>query len=201
MPGGSASVDCKDCKKPAVEGQKRCEFCQAKVRECSRRWREKHPDRARAANAAWMRREMELRPDRVRARNKRSRENADPELAKARRRAYRVAHPDRVREQEKRRYWKNPEARRLRARADKYGITVEQVRELLSRQNCDLCGNQFKDKSFRCHIDHDHETNEVRGVLCGRCNTTLGMLEESPILLARMLAYLQNHKPSLREAC
>lgn len=41
------------------------------------------------------------------------------------------------------------------------------------------------------HIDHDHQTGKVRGVLCSRCNMALGLLHDSPATLARLIEYLQ----------
>ena len=41
------------------------------------------------------------------------------------------------------------------------------------------------------HIDHDHDTGQVRGMLCFRCNAALGQLDDSPDRLRRAADYLE----------
>lgn len=57
-----------------------------------------------------------------------------------------------------------------------YGITLAQRDEMLARQGgCALCGTT--DPLGRWHVDHDHQTNAVRGILCHKCNVKLGHYE------------------------
>lgn len=58
----------------------------------------------------------------------------------------------------------------------KFNLTVSEYRELVARP-CEICGTQ----EGRICVDHDHESGEVRGVLCVKCNSALGMLDDDPI--------------------
>lgn len=62
-----------------------------------------------------------------------------------------------------------------------YGITTEQYEEMLLAQGgrCAICGRTQEEAGMRhrLHVDHDHETDRVRGLLCYRCNTAMGWLD------------------------
>lgn len=75
----------------------------------------------------------------------------------------------------------------LRQRLKKYGLTKEEFEGLLERSKgkCEICGVDEQ------HIDHDHETGEVRGILCNNCNNGLGRFFDSPELLRAALSYLE----------
>lgn len=90
---------------------------------------------------------------------------------------------------------KNPEKRKETQRKaiikHKYGITVEEYETFLESQNdaCKLCTA----KHDLC-IDHDHETNKVRGILCRPCNFFLGQVENKGITwLSEAYKYLGWH--------
>lgn len=60
----------------------------------------------------------------------------------------------------------------------KYGLTLEQQNNLLSKGTCDICGKvPIKGKIRNLVVDHDHANNKVRGVLCRQCNSNVGWLE------------------------
>lgn len=73
----------------------------------------------------------------------------------------------------------------------RYGLTEEALAAILERQGqqCPICERFLAFPTVRA-IDHCHVTGSVRGVLCRRCNTALGLLEESPANLERALEYL-----------
>ncbi len=70
----------------------------------------------------------------------------------------------------------------------KYGITSEQFNELLMRQGgaCAICRGTLK----KLHVDHDHQTGRVRGLLCNCCNVGLGMFRDDVAALRGAIAYL-----------
>lgn len=45
----------------------------------------------------------------------------------------------------------------------------------------------------RWHVDHDHKTGIVRGLLCHHCNFIIGQAEDDPGILMRAVQYLQDH--------
>jgi len=60
-----------------------------------------------------------------------------------------------------------------------YGISLEQFNILFEEQNgvCAICmGTNPSGK--RLAVDHDHETGQVRGLLCSMCNTRLAVLDD-----------------------
>jgi hypothetical protein len=80
----------------------------------------------------------------------------------------------------------------------KYGITLEQYYDMIKNQNnkCFICSIEF-DKNIKYkkpHIDHDHQTNKVRSLLCLHCNTTIGYAKENINTLSNMVDYLKEHK-------
>lgn len=54
--------------------------------------------------------------------------------------------------------------------------TVEKYNQILEQQNysCAICGRHESEFKKRLHLDHDHSTGEIRGILCNRCNLILG---------------------------
>ena len=73
-------------------------------------------------------------------------------------------------------------------RLKSYGITEEDFQRRLEEQGglCKLCGVRKA-----THIDHDHQTKAVRGVLCNSCNAALGIFFESPERLRQAADYVE----------
>lgn len=73
----------------------------------------------------------------------------------------------------------------------KYGLNKEELKELKSKEHCDLCKRKIH-KKINKHIDHCHETGKVRGVLCRQCNLALGWLKDDKDLISRIINYLKS---------
>jgi hypothetical protein len=58
-------------------------------------------------------------------------------------------------------------------------------KEELGEQKCAICASTEK-----LHIDHNHETGVVRGLLCGTCNAGIGMFRDKIELLKNAIDYL-----------
>jgi hypothetical protein len=88
----------------------------------------------------------------------------------------------------------------LLSRCDNYpGFTVEDFLELLQLQQgrCKIC-RQYLSGGRETHIDHDHETRQVRGLLCASCNSGLGFFKDSVLFLEEAIRYLDNAQRTRR---
>lgn len=74
----------------------------------------------------------------------------------------------------------------------KYGIDDAMYQNILARQGggCAIC---FRKPSHTpLHVDHDHTSGFVRGILCHQCNWYLGTIESDRSLIDRIIKYLSN---------
>jgi len=75
-----------------------------------------------------------------------------------------------------------------------YNLTKEDFFDLFEKQDgkCALCNRVFETLTQRdLHIDHCHETNKIRGLLCMKCNVGLGMLGDNEEGLLKAMAYIR----------
>jgi hypothetical protein len=73
-----------------------------------------------------------------------------------------------------------------------YGITIEDRDAKLSQQKnlCMICKRLMDDPC----LDHDHETKQIRDLLCKNCNCALGLLQDDTLIVASALDYLKKWK-------
>jgi hypothetical protein len=78
--------------------------------------------------------------------------------------------------------------RKDRVRGIRYGLERGKYDLMLERQGgcCAVC-SRVEDS---LHVDHDHTTNKVRGLLCSNCNTAIGLAGDDPILLVALATYV-----------
>lgn len=90
--------------------------------------------------------------------------------------------------------WENGLDQKVRAvRLDKkYGMTPEDWDRLHDEQlgRCPICLRTLAEVGS-IHIDHDHTTGKIRGLLCNCCNMGIGQLQDSPDVIRRALQYLE----------
>lgn len=117
----------------------------AQVREANRRWKERNPDKAKAA-----------------------RDRANAKRTSADNKRYKLKYT--------------------------YGITVEDYQRLLQSQEglCAICRLPPGDEVL--HVDHDHVTGKVRGLLHSNCNRGLGLFCDNPEALRRAAEYVEKSK-------
>jgi len=78
----------------------------------------------------------------------------------------------------------------------KYGISIEEYGLMYSKQNgfCAICHkpeiNKRSITNALC-IDHDHQTNKIRGLLCNKCNKALGLFGDNVSILKEAIKYLE----------
>lgn len=94
------------------------------------------------------------------------------------RRAYRMTHEHVQR------------SRDLRVR---FGLSVHEFEALLAAQGgvCVIC-KKANWRKRRPHVDHDHASGKIRGILCFNCNGALGHIHDNPEILRAMINYLKD---------
>jgi hypothetical protein len=92
---------------------------------------------------------------------------------------------------------KNPDVSRANG-LRKYGLTIEEYDEMLVAQNgvCAICEKEevarYRDGRIkRLSVDHDHFTDEVRGLLCSSCNSLLANAGDDPEVMLAAINYLE----------
>ncbi len=70
-----------------------------------------------------------------------------------------------------------------------YGIPPEQFDEMYETQDgkCAICKGELLWQTNGLHVDHDHKTRWVRGLLCGRCNLGIGQFVDDVDLMQRAI--------------
>lgn len=98
----------------------------------------------------------------------------------------------------KRRSQKRLDYKKNRQIANNYGITVEDYDRMFQDQGgrCKICGTLEAHSNIsgrRFSIDHCHATGKIRGLLCVRCNTGIGMFKDNIDYLISAISYLQEN--------
>ena len=143
--------------------------------------RNRERDRSRR-EANWEKQKEQARSRRAANREKkkeqaRSRRAANREKVNEKARSHRVANREKLNEQARSRRASNPEREKDRHLKRHYGITTAERDALFQAQGnrCARCGTDKPGCKNGWHIDHCHDTEVVRGILCQRCNLILGM--------------------------
>lgn len=129
-------------------------------------WNKEHPERAKEHKKKWL--------------------DNNPEAMAEARKNWKINNPERLKE-----------GRRNYKMNTKYKISSEEYDDLLNQQAgvCAICGEPETSKMSNGEIkplgvDHDHDTNIIRGLLCTKCNIGLGHFNDSPELLLAAINYL-----------
>lgn len=156
--------------------QKKSEEQKAKRKEALKRWREKNPSKYRESYTDQNAKRKEARKKYM----------SRPEVR------------ERRRELQRQKRAKNPEAYKRETRnthlKKKFGMTIEEVDHMFLAQGskCAACGESDLRIAAKFCVDHCHERQKVRGILCYRCNVALGLVKDSKQTLLGLVAYLSN---------
>ncbi len=109
-------------------------------------------------------------------------------------RAYAKAFPEKSKESYTKSRNKRKPAYADRHLRNKYGITLAKKQEMCDAQKntCAICPTQFLNLS-KAHVDHNHATKAVRGLLCHQCNVSIGLLKEDKLRIENIRLYLARH--------
>ena len=72
----------------------------------------------------------------------------------------------------------------------RFNLTLEQY-DRMAKDGCQICGALNSTSGRRLDVDHDHNTGDVRGILCNSCNLALGSMSDNPDRLRLAAAYLE----------
>lgn len=84
------------------------------------------------------------------------------------------------------------ERNKIYQKKSKYKLDEEEYKQLFIAQDntCLICDKKFSDQN-KAHVDHDHITGKVRGLLCTHCNSLLGFANDNISILLKAIDYLK----------
>ena len=127
-------------------------------------------------------------------------EKSNPEKVKAQRMRSHYRHRDKNLQRMREYRESHLDEEKCRQLRRDFDITLETYDKILEQQNgvCAICGNEEKGKTKKLAVDHCHDTNKVRGLLCQNCNRGIGLLDDNPEVLQKAIDYLLSHgRPSI----
>ena len=157
--------------------------------EQTKKWKEAHPN--------YMKEYMQKYNEEHKEEKKvvdREYHQAHKEERNAYRRQWTVDHPGHQLAHRRKKRLEDPLYDRRHMLKTKYGITAEEYDEMLESQGngCAICsGRELQKGRYHMHVDHNHVTGQVRGILCHKCNSLLGMAKDSIEILNLAIAYLE----------
>lgn len=168
-----------------------------KTHAFAKRWRENNSEHAKARARAYYqkrRSEMLVKASKYRA------QHIEEVLAKHK--VWYAKNRDKVSVHRKAKYEADPHLTTKESLKRNYGLTVEDYDRMLAEQGsgCAICrtttpaGRSRHGRPPRFHVDHDHVTSEIRGLLCHGCNVGIGSMKDNPDVLMAAADYLVRTK-------
>lgn len=90
----------------------------------------------------------------------------------------------------------NPDRKRNNRLKRIYGLSEQDYIEMLKLQGgvCAICSGPPTSHHKKYVVDHDHVTGNIRGLLCHKCNSTLGFFNDDALILYRAAHYLTKNR-------
>ncbi len=156
-----------------------------KDKEISARFRSKYREDAKERSRVW----RETKPEKAKETSKNYYDNhRDQILRKGS--AYLKAHKDKAQGYDKKNYERHKQEKQMKRSERLYKVTKHEYDQMLLSQGnrCAICKSVFVKAP---HVDHDHATGIVRGLLCHNCNWGLGCFRDNTVALNNAIAYLE----------
>lgn len=125
-------------------------------------------------------------------------EKKDEKLEKLRasKRIWAQENKDYIKEKNKQKLLENPDFNKNYHLKSRYGVTMEEYNIMLIEQeeSCQICNKHMSNFKRNLHVDHNHTTKQVRGLLCVNCNLIIGNSFENKSILAKAIDYLNKYE-------
>ena len=117
----------------------------------------------------------------------------NPEKKSAKDKKYRDKNKSRLNAMARKWRKSNPEVVRKHNLKKYFGLTVQDYDDMYIEQGgrCGICGTHQSELSQKLSVDHNHDTNCIRGLLCSSCNLALGTFQDNPNILRNAVKYLE----------
>ena len=153
-----------------------------------KRWRKNNPEKVKESGKRYRKNNLE----KIKEHRKQYREKNHEAILE-----YGKQYRERNREEikEKGRQYSRTEKARENAKINRfkyvYGLSHEDWLKMWEEQDerCSICEEPFTSLSDAC-VDHNHKTDEIRGLLCKKCNSAIGLLNDDPELMLKAIKYL-----------
>lgn len=108
---------------------------------------------------------------------------------------YREINSDKIKADKRKYHADNPDVKRKHHLRSNYNISLDDYQAMLVKQNyqCAICDTTEPRNAQHKHfyVDHCHKTNKLRGLLCYRCNSAIGYLDDSANNCDKAAEYLR----------
>jgi hypothetical protein len=174
--------------------------------EENKRYREKNREEIAAKRRAW----RVAHKEEIKS-NSREYYVENQDVLRAKKEAYRLANREEINRRQRAGWWANRKERLMGnaayyathkeemkavTRKRKYGLSQDDFNAMLEKQGmaCAVCHKNVWPGKRLSHIDHDHKTGKVRGILCSHCNTALGLMNDSLDIIKAMEGYVRKNQ-------